>query len=419
MTSRERLQKVLNHEQPDRLCIDFGSAIHTGIGVCVVEKLRKEILSDSDHKVKVCETYRMLGEIDNDLRMALGIDVAGVYPPTDFFGIRQRCWKPFVLPADGTEVLVPGNFNYTVNNFGDFLMYPQGDTSQKPCAMMPQSSFRWETLNTAIPQALDNYNVSDNLADFYEISDEDIAYYKSKVEWFYENTDAGIFLSIPGLSFGDTSLLSAPWMKNPKGIRDIDSWYNLICTKRDLVHQIFEYQCEIGLKNIERLAASVGDKVQVVYVSGTDFAYNDKLIYSPNVYRSLFMPYHKKINDKIHELTGWKTFMHSCGNIRDILPDIIEAGFDIVNPLDYSFAGMAPDELKKEYGSQLIFWGGGIDSKDMLLNGSPSDVYDQTRRQIDIYADNCSYVFNSVGNIINETPIDNVKAVFRALSGYL
>lgn len=419
MTSRERLQKVLNHEQPDRLCIDFGSAVHTGIGVCAVDKLRKEILGLDDYKVKVCETYRMLGEIDPDLREALGIDVAGVYPPTDYFGIRQRCWKQFIMPADGSEILVPGNFNYTVNNFGDYLMYPQGDTSQKPCAMMPQSSYRWETLNTSLAQSPDSYDVRDNLTDFTEISEEDLAYYKSKVEWLYDNTNAGIFLTIPGLSFGDTRLLSAPWMKDPKGIRDVDSWYNLICTKRELVHQIFEHQCEIGLKNIEKLAAVVGDKVQVAYVSGTDFARNDNLIYSPNVYRSLFLPYHKKINDKIHKLTGWKTFMHSCGNIREILPDIIEAGFDIVNPLDYSFAGMNPSELKDEFGSELVFWGGGIDSKGILLKGSAKDVYQQTRKQIDIYSDGCSYVFNSVGSIVNETPTENIRAVFDAISSYL
>ena len=151
MNSRERLQAVLEHRQPDRLCVDFGAGGQTGMGVCAVHRLRQAVLGPSDSTVKVSEPYQMLGEIDEALRNALQLDVVGILPPCDMFGIRQENFKPFIMPVDGTEVRVAGNFNYTMDSNGDLWMHPEGDLSAPPCARMPKDGYFWDSLSRQQP----------------------------------------------------------------------------------------------------------------------------------------------------------------------------------------------------------------------------------------------------------------------------
>jgi hypothetical protein len=235
------------------------------------------------------------------------------------------------------------------------------------------------------------------------------------VDWYYEHTDAGIYLTIPGAAFGDIALVPAPWLKHPKGIRDVEEWYVSTVTRRDYICKVFEYQCQIALKNIERLAETLGNKVQVAFVSGTDFGTQRGPFLSPQMYRDLYKPFQKAVNDQIHKLTTWKTFMHSCGSIYALLEDIVEAGFDILNPVQCSAAEMDPRRLKEEYGDRLIFWGGGIDTQQTLPFGTPEEVYRQVRERIDIFSRNGGYVFNSIHNVQSNVPTANLLAMFRAI----
>ena len=416
MTSRQRLQAVLDHKTPDRLCVDLGAGGQTGMGCCAVHRLREAVLGKSDYKVKVTEPYQMLGEIDEELVKALALDVVGVHPPCDMFGIRQDSWKPFKMPADGTEVLVPEDFNYTQDQDGNLLMYPQGDTSVPPSAKMPKDSYFWDALKRQEPIDEDKLDPMDNCEEFGIIPDADVEYFRQKVDWYYENTDAGIYLTFPGLAFGDIALVPAPWMKHPKGIRDVEEWYISTAMRRDYVYQVFEKQCEIGLENIEKLAPVLGDKVQVVFVSGTDFGTQRGPFISPQAYRDLYKPFQKAINDKIHELTNWKIFIHCCGGIYPLIPDMIEAGFDVLNPVQCSAEGMDPVRLKKEFGDQLVFWGGGVDTQKTLPFGTPEQVYKEVSERIEIFSDNGGYVFNSIHNIQSNVPTENILAMFKAVN---
>ena len=137
MTSRERLQLTLNHNQPDRVPVDFGGTAVTGMHVAALSRLRQAILGEPNYRVKVVEPYQMLGEVDESLRHALGIDVVGLIPRTTLFGFENRTWKPFAL-FDGTEVAVPGDFNFTKNSDGDLLIYPTGDGTAPPSGRMPK-----------------------------------------------------------------------------------------------------------------------------------------------------------------------------------------------------------------------------------------------------------------------------------------
>jgi uroporphyrinogen-III decarboxylase len=412
MNSRERLQKTLNREPVDRVCVDFGATHVTGISASILSKLRKALLGE-DCRVKVIEPYQMLGEIDEKLMDALGVDVLGVMPPKTMFGFENKNWKEFTM-FDGTEVLVPGDFNLTSDGKGGWYIYPEGDTSVPPSGHMPKDGFYFDAVCRQQPIVEEELDSADNLKEFGELSTDDIAHLVGVAEKAYQ-ASKGVILSAPGTGFGDIALVPAMWMKDTPGIREIEEWYVSTAMRRDYVYKVFEGQCEIALKNLRLLIDTLGDKVQAVFTTGTDFGTQNGLFISPNAYRNLFQPFHKIINDFIHKNSNWKIFIHSCGAVKQLIPDFIESGFDILNPVQCSAAGMDAVELKEEYGKNLIFWGGGVDTQKTLPFGTPKEVYDEVRQRIKIFNNPTGMVFNAIHNIQAKTPVENVLAMFRAI----
>ena len=414
MTPRERLTATLSHQTPDRVCVDFGAGSQTGMGAGTVHRLRQAVLGKSDHRVKIVEPYQMLGEIDEELRQALGLDVIGVPTQETIFGFAMEGWKPFTM-HDGTPVLVPEKFNVTCNEEGNTFMYPEGDTTVAPCAVMPKNGYFFDALCRQPPLDDDHLNPEDNCEEFGLLTEADLAYFREAAHRAYHQSQYGIYATMPGMAFGDIGLVPATWLKHPKGIRDVEEWYVSTLTRPDYVLKVFERQCEFALKNVELLAGAVGDMFQVVFVSGTDFGTQRGLFSSLAAYRRLFKPFNKVVNDKIHKLTSWKTLCHSCGAIRALIPDLVEAGFDVLNPVQCSAVGMDPQELKKEFGRDVVFWGGGVDTQTTLPFGTPEEVYRQVRERIDIFAPGGGFVFSSVHNIQGNVPVENILAVFRAI----
>lgn len=414
-TSRERLIKTLNHQQPDRLCVDFGAGGQTGIGAGAIYRLHRELIGDPNYRVKIIEPYQMLGEIDDALKQALQIDVVGINPPTNMFGFKDEGCKSFEMP-DGTPVLVPEKFNYTCDDDGNILMYAEGDTLYPPCAKMPKSGYFFDALNRQKPFNEDELHPIDNCEEFGLLSHDDIRYYADKAASFFGETDYGVYMTLPGTAFGDIALVPGTFLKDPKGIRDVEEWYISLAMRPHYIYQIFETQCEIALKNIEMLAGAVGDNVQVVFVSGTDFGTQRGLFISKQTYCDLFMPFHKMVNDKIHELTNWKTFIHSCGAVSELIPDFIEAGFDVLNPVQCSAEGMGPKQLKNEFGRDIVFWGGGVDTQKTLPFGTPEEVYKEVSERIEIFSEGGGFVFNSIHNVQSNVPTGNILAMLRAVN---
>ncbi len=415
MNGKERLQATLSHRQPDRVCVDIGGTWVTGMHVSVVDKLRKAVLGDQEYRVRVVEPYQMLGEIDDQLRAALGIDVVGRGSRKSLFGTDEGDWKPFTL-FDGTEVLVPHNLNTTIDEAtGDLLAYPEGDISVPPSVRMPKGGYFFDAIVRQEPIDEAKLNPDDNCEEFGLLSDEDVAHFKKARQWFEARADYGAVVVIPGTAFGDIALVPAPFLKHPKGIRDIQEWYISTAMRPDYVKAIFEKQCEFGLKNIETLIEILGDAVQVVVITGTDFGTQRGLFCSLDSYRDLFKPYHTRVNRLIHEKTNWKTFIHTCGSVWDLLPDLIEAGFDVLNPVQCSAAKMDPRALKREFGKDLVFWGGGIDTQKTLPFGTPDEVYREVRERIEIFNDGGGFVFNTIHNALGNTPLANVQAMLKAI----
>ncbi len=414
MNGRERLQATLSHQQPDRVCVDIGGTWVTGMHVSVVDKLRRAVLGDMDYRVRVVEPYQMLGEIDDELRAALGIDVVGRGGRTSLFGTDEQEWKPMTL--FGIEVLVPHNLNTTVDEAtGDLLGYPQGDTSVAPSVRMPKGGYFFDAIVRQEPIDEDRLDPEDNCEEFGPLGAEDTAHFRAARQWFEARPQYGAVAVIPGTAFGDIALVPAPFLKHPKGIRDVQEWYISTAMRRDYVKAVFERQCQIALANLETLIEIYGDVVQVAVVTGTDFGTQRGLFCSPDSYRELFKPYHTRVNRLIHEKTGWKTFIHSCGSVWDLLPDLIEAGFDVLNPVQCSAAKMDPRALKREFGRELVFWGGGVDTQKTLPFGTPDEVYRQVRERIEVFNDGGGFVFNTIHNILGNTPVANVQAMFRAI----
>jgi uroporphyrinogen-III decarboxylase len=220
---------------------------------------------------------------------------------------------------------------------------------------------------------------------------------------------------IPGTAFGDIALVPAPWLKHPKGIRDVAEWYMITKTRPDYVRRVFDRQCEIALQNIETLINLFGDEIQVALITGTDFGTQRGPFISAQAYRDLFMPYHQRINELIHRRTAWKTFIHSCGSVYQFLPDFIKAGFDILNPVQCSALDMEPRRLKREFGDDIVFWGGGVDTQQTIARGTPDQVYREVRDRIAIFNEGGGFVFDAIHNIQGNTPIENVEAMFKAI----
>lgn len=415
MTSRERVQAALNHCPPDRVPLDLGASAVTGIHASSLYRLRQALKLDAPGTpVKVNEPYQMLGEVEPDLMDVLGVDVVGLLSPRTMFGFRNEGWKEWRL-FDSTPVLVPAGFNTDPEPDGSLLMYPEGDKTVPPSGRMPKGGFYFDSVPRQEPIDEDELDPKDNLEEFAPISAEDLDYFAGEAERLHRRSDRAILASFGGTAFGDIALVPAPWLKHPKGIRDVAEWYMSTAVRRDYVYRVFERQCEIGIANLERLHARIGDKVDAVFVTGTDFGTQQGPFISPAAYRDLFMPFHQAVNDWVHEHTPWKTFIHSCGSLQPLLPDMIEAGFDILNPVQCSAYNMDPRDLKARYGDQVTFWGGGVDTQHTLPFGTPEQVRAEVRERIEVFGAGGGFVFNTIHNIQAGVSVENLLALFEAV----
>jgi hypothetical protein len=332
------------------------------------------------------------------------------------FGFAAEDWKPWRM-YDGLEVLVPGAFKVTVDENGDTLIYPQGDLSAPPSSRMPKDGYFFDSI--VRQEAIDEENLrpEDNLEEYRPISDRDLDYLETAAR-AAAATGRAVVASLGGTSFGDIAHVTGVGLKYPKGIRDITEWYVSTSSRREYVHKVFAGQCEIALGNLERIAARIGDLVDVINVCGTDFGTQSSAFCSVATFRELWMPYYQRVNGWVHKHTRWRTFKHSCGAVSKFIPSFLESGFDILNPVQCSAKGMEPEHLKSNYGETLVFWGGGVDTQHVLPFGTPGQVREQVLRRCEIFASGGGFIFCPIHNIQAATPVDNIVAMFDAVRDF-
>lgn len=417
MNSRENLKKTLNHQQPDRLVADFGATAVTGIHCLAVKNLRAWYGLE-DRPVKVVEPFQMLGEVDGELREAMGIDVVGAYGKNNIFGFaNNECgWKPFTSNW-GQQLLVPDDFRYVKDDDGSLLIFPGGDVSVPPSARMPRTGYFFDAVIRQEPIVEDHLNPEDNLEEFTLINNDTLDYWERTVNQL-SLTGKGIIASLGGTALGDIALVPGMNLKNPKGIRDVAEWYMSTVMRPDYIHSIFERQTDLAIRNFEKIFERVGNQIDAVFICGTDFGTQDSTFCSPDQFNELYLPYYRRINDWMHQHTEWKSFKHSCGAVESFMPLFIEAGFDIINPVQINAKGMDPRHLKNRYGKELVFWGGGVDTQKMLAFGSPAEVKKQVLENCEIFARDGGFVFNTVHNVQANVPVENLAALMEAIKEF-
>ncbi len=415
MTGKEKLKLAVNHIDGPVL-LDIGGMPTTGIHCKVVEGLR-EYYGLAKKPIKILEPVQMLAYVENDLKEAMGIQTTPLWSTGTMFGFKQKDkFKEWRTPW-GQDVLVAEDFMTSTDKNGNTYIYSCGDTSYPPAGCMPKNGVYFDSINRAPEFDEDEYDVKDNFEEFGPISDEDLEWLKIQRPMF-ENSGDVVMGNLGGTAFGDIALVPGPQLKQPKGLRDITEWYVSIVSRPEVLREIFEYQLHFAIENLKKMHDVLGETIQVAYICGTDFGTQNGPFCSNEVFTEVYAPYYKKVNDWIHENTTWKTFKHCCGSVYKLIPEIINAGFDILNPVQWTAKNMDKALLKDSYGDKVTFWGGGVDTQKTLPFGSPKQVHDEVLECCKTFGKKGGFVFNTIHNIQPGVPTENVVAMVNAIKEY-
>ena len=417
MNSRERVICAISHQEPDYPPLDLGACGQTGINASTLYRLRKAY-NLQEHPIEICEPLQMLGTVEEDLLKKIGVDVIPLWNRGNLIGLSNRMTKFWNMP-DGTPVLMPENFKFDISDKDDILVYPCGDRSAPYSLHMPAGGSFFDIISRFPPVDEDNLTPIEDFKENYTLkSEEDCIHWEKESKRLYEETDFGIVGVSGGMGLGDVAEILGPFIKKPQGIRSIEDWLMAHILYPEYVQAVFEYQTDIALKNLELYRQAVGDRIQVIWLSGTDFGTQCGTMQSREIFLNLYKPYYKKANDWIHNNTSWKILYHSCGAIEPLISDFIDAGVDILNPVQCSATGMDPKYLKETYGDKIVFWGGGVDTQKTLPAGSPEEVRKQVLERLSIFSPGGGFVFAAIHNILAKVPPENLVAMFDAVKTF-
>ena len=390
MNSRERVLLAINHQEPDRVPIDFGGTRQSGIAAATYHRLKQ--LLGVHSPTRVFDVFQMLAEVERPIRERFGADVIGLYRPSVAFGIRNENWKPWQL-LDGTPVEMPGGFQPVIEPSGDIVLL----RDQIPIARMPQDGFYFDRLETYPGAAhVDLQTFPPPL-----LSEEDCEFYRQQAEALYQNTDLAV-----------VAPLGPPYeLFSGLGTGNFESWIVTFATEDDYVAELYEKLVAAWLENLRRFVEAVGNRVQVLQICD-DFGTQQAPFLSVKMFRERLLPFYRRGLDWIHQHTEMKVMLHSDGALYPLIPSLIEMGVDILNPVQTSARGMDPARLKAEFGDRLTFWGASLDCQQTLPFGSPEQVAQEVAEHVRDFKAGGGYVFASVHNIQVGVPPENVVAMF-------
>lgn len=411
MNSKERIGQTLNHKQPDRVPIDCGGHRSSNFSIHAYKNLR-EYLGLEPGTLYVYDVIQQLVIPGKDIIDLFGIDVVDLGRD---FSLDDSYWKDWVL-EDGTEVKIPVFVDLRKQG-NDTLMY---NAKGKPIAIQKEGCLYFE--QTSFPRE------NDASGDFSNLEDQ-----MHDVMWFEVGAPpaplgyVGADMEKRKKSAGDLvrnwdkavyGLFGANFYEAAQFIFKMDqALYNLAAEPK-MMHDFLDKMLEIHIKNLEKYLAACGDELDVLGV-GDDLGMQVGPQISPTMYREFFKPRHAALWGYAKKLKPHlKLCLHSCGGIEPLLPDIIDAGMDAVNPVQVSCEGMDLKILKQKYGKDITFWGGGCDTRDVLPNGTPQELREHVLRNLDIMFRDGGFVFQQVHNIMANVPPQNIVAMFRAVREY-
>lgn len=394
MTSRERVHAALNHQQPDRVPLDIGGSRVTGIHVRAYQALR-DYLGLGGDPPRVYDVMQMLALVDPEVLERLGIDVIPLHRREIIWGLGVEQWQPWRL-WDGTPVQVPAGFSPKTQPNGDLLIYHEG----RPVARMPKGGDFFDSVPEAIAAKVPPEAFHPPL-----LTDEELQWMQDQARQLHRDTDKAI---LGGLYIGNLFEIY---------LGGFEEWMVTLHTDPAYVHAIYERLTENWIANLKLYDEAVGPYICAV-VFCDDLGTQRGEWVRRDLFEERVAPYYRRVFGWMHEHTRLKVFLHSCGSIWNLLPVLVDVGVDILNPVQCSAAGMDPLALKREFGDQLVFWGGGVDTQHVLPFGTPDEVRAQTRERLDIFAPGGGFVFNTVHNILPEVPPENLVAMVETVHAW-
>jgi uroporphyrinogen-III decarboxylase len=279
---------------------------------------------------------------------------------------------------------------------------------------MPTRSYYFDNIEPAVEVDEERLDPADNLAEFGVFNEADVNFVVRSVEEGCR-TGRAVILNMVGASLGDISQVPGTGLRHPKGIRRIEEWYISPLIRPDYVKAVFDRQTDIAVTNLQKINAACGEAIDAVQTCGADFGFQSGQFFSPATFRDIWVPYYRRMNDWIHANTRWKVFKHCCGAVAPLIPCFIEGGFDVLNPVQTSAVGMDPATLKREFGRDIAFWGGGVDTQHVLPFGTPAEVRQQVLERCEIFGRDGGFIFNAVHNVQHGVPVENIVAMIDAV----
>lgn len=408
MTSRERVMAAINHKEPDYVPLDLGGTPSSGISAIAYNNLKKE-LGMTGGQTRIFDVVQQVAQPEMEILDRFGVDVLDIGRA---FNEKDEDWHETVL-ADGSIGHYPNWFHPEKQPNGDYLVHDKEGTL---IARMPVgATFFDQTYFPYLEDYPDDFSDLDhqmgkvlwsalvhspwdhaNDPDFYKTLRE-------KTLKLRESTDKALMITCGCNLFEWGTFL-----------RRIDNFLMDTYADEENVEALVEQLMIRHLAMLEKVCESVGDIVDILRF-GDDLGMDTGMFMSREKYQTLFKPYHTKLNEYVHTHSKMKTFLHSCGSLYPIIPDLIEAGYDVLNPVQTTAYQMDPEVLKREFGKDITFWGGGCNTRTILNRATPKEVYEYTRRMIDIFNHDGGFVFNQEHNIMPDVPAVNILAMYQAV----
>jgi uroporphyrinogen decarboxylase len=407
MNSRDRVLAAFNHQETDRVPIDFSGHRSSGIAAIAYERLRN-YLGLERKPIRVYDIQQQLAIVDNDVLDRFDVDTTEVGRA---FALADDDWADWTLP-NGSPCQVPV---WTLPERIDRGWVIRSQTG-RVVGRMPDGAlyFEWayfpwvenEPNHEALEEAMADvmWNIPSPPGPLVEGPDGDRLLVEG-ARHLRESTDRAIM-----------GLYSCNLMEWGQYLYRNDNFLALLAGEPDRAHDILERLTQFHLKGLEKVLKLVGQYVDVINFSD-DLGMQTGPMISPRMYREFFKPRHARLWQRAKELSDAKVMLHSCGDIRLLLPDLIEAGLDAVNPVQISCKGMDAAGLKRDFGKDITFWGGGCDTQWLLSHGTPEAVSEHVKQQVEILRQGGGFVFQQVHNILADVPPENIVAMFDAARG--
>lgn len=404
MTSRERVLTTLEHKEPDRVPVDLGAWPETGI-MAVAYKNFKELLGIKGGKIRVYDLFQQLAQPEEQVLKRIGADAVFLFKEPDR-------WKPGKL-TDGSPCEVPDVIDFVNRAPFNPKTLPDGskvivDGKGTVLFNVGKSGYYYNMVYRPLGQAKDAKDIEN-----YSWPDPDnpevikkLEILRSKAEYLYKNTDYILTLDSGGSAF-----------EIPSWYRGLEQFLVDLVMDQKFAEMFIDRVMESQMEMFEATIEAVGDYVQIVEIT-EDLGTQEGPMISPDLYRKLIKPRQKKICDFIKSKTNAYIYLHSCGSVYEFVPDFIEIGVDILNPIQVSAKDMDTKKLKKEFGKDLVFWGGGCNTQKVLPFGTQKEVKEEVKKRIDDLALGGGFVFCQVHNIQADIRPQNIMAMYEAVEQF-